>query len=440
MIQIIPENKKPSFGEIIGQGLYGAGQTVGQMIPQHLIGKQALAKKEQEAKKLQQLTGMDLSGLSPEMQQKFAELSLKPKFENEAQLDLMKSLGMDMRNSDASSDESDKISPSRQKPRGLLKPELLEDRPETHQKRIKSEKSILIPQERINSMSLIKPALADKWQRANDNVIKQQIHSENFAQKEKENAEKAQRAIDRDKRDLFESDRDFNTKFSFPVIEEANQDSKNLAVKEAALGSMIDAIDRGDDVGFMSPDWWADFTGIKALRTMTGAQLENAAKEFLMSSVGQAGSRPNQWIEQRLLSMAPEIGKTKVANKTYAEGLKQELDLRKAYIREVQRLSQEDFNKYGYPKADIAIRASQNIEPYIKERQEIAKYRMQYLYEQEKNIKSVEDLKTVPRGTPLTIRTARILKNKFGANAAEAAKRLGYDFTDKEIIKKAQQQ
>lgn len=453
MPQIIEENKKPSFLDSLGLGAANAGQAYGQMQTQKLIGQQQKREQERlynEENEAANKLGVNLSGIrDPKMRQEAVKNALemqglperyKAQYEAKAkaELDQLKSLGLsnEFNNQGTYNDITQEI-PERI-PKGILKPEFENVSLEKKQKQ--SSDLTLIPQNKIDAMSLVKPALARSWQSRNDNVIKQQIQKENFDQRQEENAAKAQRAIDNDTRNRFESDRDFNTKFSLPVIQDVIQDAKNLPVKEAALNNMMDAIQRGDDVGFMSPDWWADFTGIKAFRTMTGAQLENASKEFLMSSVGQAGSRPNQWIEQRILSMAPEIGKTKLANETYAQGLRQELDLRKAYINEVQRLNQEDFEKYGYPKADIAIRAQRNIEPYVRERQSIAKYRMQDIYEREKGIKTVKDLHTVVQGTPLTRRVKDILKKEFGANALEAAKRLGYEITPRGFAEKAEAQ
>lgn len=436
MIQILPRNPKPSTMDRFGQAFANLGQAAGQAIPEMLMGQHQQRQRQEQAQKLQKLTGMDLSGLPPEMQQEFVKAFAQNKAKTEGQFDLLNRLGLgnafQEENEEGPRDEMPSM--EQKQPRGILKPEF-ENQSRPQEKSLK-----LIPQKKINAMSLLKPALADKWQRANDNIVKKEIHKESFMQKEKENAAKAERALSNSNRKKFESDRDFNVKFSYPVIEENNKEAKNLPVQETALQNMEGAINRGDDVSFLTSDWWADATGIKALRTMTGAQLENAGKEFLLSSVGRAGTRPNQWIEQRILSMSPEVGKNKEANQTYLEGLKSEFDIRKAYVRAMQDLEKEDFEEHKYPKADIALRASRAIEPYVKERQEIAKYRMQDIYEREKNIKSADQLKVVAPGTPLTPRVAAILRKEFGKNAEEAAKRLGYEFTDKEIIKKAMQQ
>ena len=87
MIQIIPENRRQSTADRFAQAFSNLGQNAGQAIPELLMGqhqkKQQLQQQQQIAQQLQNLTGMDLSNLPPEMQQKFAEIALKNQQESQ---------------------------------------------------------------------------------------------------------------------------------------------------------------------------------------------------------------------------------------------------------------------------------------------------------------------------------------------------------------------
>lgn len=65
MLQVLQENRKPTIAERFAAALQTGVQGVGQ----YAQARQAEQLKQAQAQKISQITGMDLSGLSPEMQQ-----------------------------------------------------------------------------------------------------------------------------------------------------------------------------------------------------------------------------------------------------------------------------------------------------------------------------------------------------------------------------------
>lgn len=79
MVQIIQERRKPSFGEKFSKAV-GTGIEMGsQFMKEH----EAQQEKESRNQQLQQLTGMDLSKLSPEMQQKAFDFAMQKQLQEQ---------------------------------------------------------------------------------------------------------------------------------------------------------------------------------------------------------------------------------------------------------------------------------------------------------------------------------------------------------------------
>lgn len=85
MIMIIPQNRQKSFSERLGAGLSQAGQAAGQLIPQYMQQQEQQAKEKQGLQQLQQLTGVDFTGLSPDLQKAFGAEILKQQGKSQRQ-------------------------------------------------------------------------------------------------------------------------------------------------------------------------------------------------------------------------------------------------------------------------------------------------------------------------------------------------------------------
>jgi hypothetical protein len=148
-----------------------------------------------------------------------------------------------------------------------------------------------------------------------------------------------------------------------PLLLELQNARKNIPLQEQAIEDIQNAI---PEVGGL--DYIADVTGFEPLRSASGAKLKTALKDFFLSDLTRAGSRPNQWIEQQLADALPKIGRSQEANLVVAAGMKFKVDLAKKRIDLIDELAQQDQEKHGYVKPDIDSRASKLLKPFVEQR------------------------------------------------------------------------
>ncbi len=154
-----------------------------------------------------------------------------------------------------------------------------------------------------------------------------------------------------------QAERGYHSEYAKKAVEKVDGLRESIPKKETALSLARDAIEQGN-LGYFSKDKLADITGISAFRTAKGAQLLTAAKENLLSNMSRVSARAqNQWFEQRLASMFPQIGNTDEANLSIQEMIEGEVAMDNAYLKEFDRIAAEDNQKYGYERKDIEKRA-----------------------------------------------------------------------------------
>lgn len=243
--------------------------------------------------------------------------------------------------------------------------------------------------------------------------------------------------IAKQQRKTFESDRAYHSQIANKTLEDANKIRESLSKKKNALAMARNAIE-SNEVGFFSPDKLADTTGIDLFRTSKGAQLVTAGKENLLSNMSKVSSKAqNMWFEQRLNSMFPKIGQSLESNLTVQEMLEGEVALENVYLNALDRISEEDVEKYGFERKDIEKRARKAIEPLEKEILNRTSYRLKEIEEQEKGLSFLKKQagKKVIKGTPLTLAMAKTYKEKFGDKALDMAKKNGYSIPTIEEFK-----
>jgi hypothetical protein len=273
------------------------------------------------------------------------------------------------------------------------------------------------PDEQIAQITAKNAAVGQALRMRKDAAIKNVQHQEDVDLKR----EKAER-------DKFESERSYHTQFSKEAEKEAEGIRSALPRLEMALDFARNAVETGK-VDYFSPDKLADATGIDLFRTAKGAQLITAGKENLLGNMSRVSARAqNQWFEQRLNSMFPKIGQSKEANLTTQEMLEGEAALNNAYLKNFDRLSQEDMDKYGFVKKDISKRAHDMNKFDEKEILQRTTYRMKEIEEQEKGLSELKKQvgKTVTKDTPLTLAMAKLYKEKYGKEALKVAEKNGY--------------
>ena len=311
------------------------------------------------------------------------------------------------------------------KPTGILKPEFEE--PEKPSK--KSAK--LIPQKTIIAAAIQNPAVADKMQKHNDNILSQQKHEEDLSFR-KEEAKKTE----------FQKDREYHTKTSQPIIESATKIVNSAPAKKGLINQHRRDIASGNVSGY--GQFVADKTGWEIFRSPEAARSRSAAKQYFIQSLNSLanGARPNVFIEQQLSAGQTQIGREEEANQSVLDLMEFTDDLQEHRARLELQLAKEDEDKYGYPRNDIARRAENMMIPYAEQREDEMAYTIRRRTEEKLSdddiIKEIYEGK-IPQGTPLTPRMANILRIKNNEDLKKAqseAKRLGLIFPTEETLRK----
>jgi hypothetical protein len=212
---------------------------------------------------------------------------------------------------------------------------------------------------------------------------------------------------------------------------------ESLPKKKVALALARDAIESGE-VGEFSLNNLAERTGLPEFKTAKGAQLITASKENLLSNMARTSARAqNQWFEQRLSSMFPQVGQSKEANETIQLMLEGEYQMDENYLNAFNDLSNRDQEKYGYIRKDIDQRAREMTDKINDKILEKTSFKTREVYEREKGITWMleHSQQKVAKGTPLTPQMAKILATKYDGDfkkAAEMAKKLGYKIPTRE--------
>ena len=196
-----------------------------------------------------------------------------------------------------------------------------------------------------------------------------------------------------------------------PILARADERAEEMINKENSLDLMALAVKEGN-LGMFSPDSLADITGIEGFRTGKGALFISAGKEYFLGSIKRAGARPNVFIEKQIQKMLPKIGRSRIANLTVLDALKSELNIDKEYQDILNRLAEEDKQKYGGIQGDIGNRANKELRIFANEEQKRLEISLRNLEGRFKGKVQMRD----PGGT------IRLVPSK----EANAAKKAGY--------------
>jgi len=231
----------------------------------------------------------------------------------------------------------------------------------------------------------------------------------------------------------YESDRKYHSEGARPWLKKIDEMRQSNRSKSMAVELMADAIEQGN-LEFFSKDNFANFLGRygEGLRSPEGALLLNATKEFLLSNIQRAGSRPNQWIEQQISQMLTKIGRSDEANLSVVEALRHETEVEKLYQQETDRIADYYRTELGYVPDNIGALVDQAVEPLAKESQDRLAYRLREIKEQAGDLTELMK-KKVPRGTPLTFEMMTVFADQYGIQEGQKrAKQLGYTIPSEE--------
>lgn len=211
---------------------------------------------------------------------------------------------------------------------------------------------------------------------------------------------------------------------------------ERLPYKESAIRMINDAVLSGPQG--LSLDYIAQVSGYEPLMSLKGAQLQAGVKEFLLSNIGRAGTRPNQWLEQQISGMLPKIGRSKEANLAVSEALKAETEMEKRKLQIYDDLSEKYEKELGYVPKNISRSVDQVLKPMWDLANEKLSYRIKELQESE-DPDSLKQFKKVAPGTPLTLQKAKAFLDKYKGDeekAEKAAKALGYSIPNPEVYER----
>lgn len=244
-------------------------------------------------------------------------------------------------------------------------------------------------------------------------------------------------------RKKFEADRTYHTTRSSKFLDNIDATANGIPEREIALK----AAESGVKSGQMSPlggDFWFAVTGINALKSASGAQLEAAAKVNLIGSLERLGARPNQFIEKVSNSAFAQAGESEEAQTAKLLIARSVLDLDKEKIRLTHQISNEDREKYGFVKEDVSSRVDKALQPIAKERMNELSFSLQQNIESDIGIPNLSKNATKPvmSGTYLTPEMAHVLKDALiSAGQSEKdlnkmAVKLGYEIPSNKLLEK----
>lgn len=241
MVIMLP--KRQSFGEKIGESL-GAGITKG--FEQAAENKKLAAKENKDKKLIDQENeaaakmGLDLSGISdPKMRQE----AFKQMAKYNAQESMFKKLGLEQDFGGQGSQESPRMETGRSD-------QNVNEAGEIEVGIVPLKTARLIDENKIATMARINPAVADKMQKHNDNIMQQQRHDENLAFKQKN-------AMTKDVRDSYKVNQPFIDKTYDQYETSLNKDAiidRMDQIEESGELSESGVINLLESIG-MKPEW-----------------------------------------------------------------------------------------------------------------------------------------------------------------------------------------
>jgi hypothetical protein len=214
-----------------------------------------------------------------------------------------------------------------------------------------------------------------------------------------------------------ELERTYQTQRAAPILKKYDEIAANLPFKESALNTIEQNM---TDTGIS--DFIADATGFEPLRSASASRAKTGLKEYLLSNLVRAGARPNQWIEQQINSALPNFGRNAEANESVTRILRNQFDLEKSKTDLIFDLAKKDREEYGYEHGDLEERANKELKPIIEKLNDNLSFDLRKIYEKNKSDSELLKVKEVPKGTPLTVKMASLLINKYNGDRAKAEK------------------
>lgn len=237
----------------------------------------------------------------------------------------------------------------------------------------------------------------------------------------------------KESRRKFENDRTFHAKGLVETEKKYAKLRSEIPKRERVLQLAHNAVESGE-VGAFSKNRLAQMIGGPigdAMMTMSGAQFATAAKENLVTSLGEVTARAaNMFMEKRMIDAFAKQGQTEEANLGVLDFFESENDINKAIESEFTRLARQDMERYGFKRNDLDERAIEASMPQQEKILNRSSLRNRQLIEKSKGAQWMykQVNKKVDKGTPITPSMFRIFVEKIGdpEKALKRVKQLGY--------------
>lgn len=281
------------------------------------------------------------------------------------------------------------------------------------------------------AIAIQEPQLARILEQGREFNQRQQLQEREFGFRKKLNEEEKQEKLKKEERRQFEVDRDYHSKISRPIIEEAAKRIQDSSFAKGIREQLRRDISSGETSGFWP--FLVDKMGLESFRNPESARFSNEVKNLFVGSLNEIpGARPNQFIERFLSTAQPLIGRTPEANLTVMDVSDFVEDMRDELAKKELQIAKEDNEKFGYVKDDVKQRALERMGDYANRRQEQMAIQIRERHEKDKTTSDLlwEVLNgSVPDQTPLTPKMMRIFYIKNGKDlnkAVEEAKKSGF--------------
>lgn len=207
----------------------------------------------------------------------------------------------------------------------------------------------------------------------------------NIAQNEldiREANKKEAREDKREERKQFETEREYHSKISRPVIEAANERLKQSDVSKGLREQLKRDISSGNTSGFFP--YMVDRLGLESFRNPESARFSNEIKNLFIGSLNEIpGARPNQFLERLLSTAQPLIGRSPEANLSVMDVADFVEDIRDEQAKLELQVAKEDNKALGYVKDDVVQRARERMGDYVNRKQEDMAMKIRERHEKE---------------------------------------------------------
>ncbi len=338
MIQIIRENKNPSFGQkfsnAVGHGLGHAEK--------FMSNRKQMQQMEQENEALRSITGIDLSGVVDPNQRKAIVT------------ELMKQQGK----------------------QGLLgqKQEFLN---QIFKGSSPEENASRFPQQLQGEQ---RQSGFDAQNISDEDIIKAENMGIRGLREAKDTALRESREDRNLERDLEKEKIKGGLSRDNKVLEEADKMRSLIPTEEASLNSIREAIILGDQ-SYFSPNNIAEKTGLEWFRDAAGGQFKTGSKTFLINNISKFGARPNQYIEQQIADSLAKVGRSKAANYSSFLLTKFDSDVKKEFLNQIDAATESD-----YKPGSLGKTAQKNMKDYVEKKQTELSNKLKFISNHEKQI------------------------------------------------------